>query len=94
MKISITIEEIRNIFKDIGFTNSEEINEGTYILGKKSDFSSIETVSFFSSVEEIYSSHGFDLDLFELLFNDDDDEPPELTIIQLLQKISKFTHDK
>ena len=94
MKISITIEEIRNIFKDIGFSNSEEINENTFILGKKSDFSSIETVSFFSSVEEIYSSHGSDLDLFELLFNDDDEEPPELTIIQLLQKISKFTHDK
>ena len=93
MKIYISIEEIRDIFEDIGFTNSEKINEDTYILGKKSDFSSIETVSFFSSIEEIYSSHGFDLDLFELIFNDDE-EPPELTIIQLLKKISQFTHDK
>lgn len=93
MKVSISIEEIKNIFEDLGLDNTKEINENTYILGNKSDLSSIEVVSFFSSLEEIYNSNGINIDLFEILFNDND-EPPELTISELLKKISDFDYDK
>tara|TARA_B100000886_G_C20215054_1_gene404020 strand:- start:5 stop:286 length:282 start_codon:yes stop_codon:yes gene_type:complete len=93
MTVSISIEEIKNIFEDLGSDNTNEIDENTYILGNKSDFSSIEVVSFFSSLEEIYNSNGINIDLFEMLFNDND-EPPELTISELLKKISDFDNDK
>jgi len=93
MKLTISIEQIKLMFEDIGLDITQEIDENTYILGNKSNFSSIEIVSFFSSLEEIYNSHGINIDLFELLFNDND-EPPELTISELLEKISYFTDDK
>lgn len=85
MNILISIRDVKKIFEDLGFNNYEEITEQTYIIGKKSDFSSIEVVSFFSSVEEIYSDKGFNIDLFEL-FNETS-EPPELTFKQLFEKI-------
>ena len=51
MKVSISIEEIKDIFEDLGLENTNEINENTYLLGNRSDFKSIEVVSFFSSLE-------------------------------------------
>ena len=49
MNILISIRDVKKIFEDLGFDNYEEITEQTYIIGKKSDFSSIEVVGFFFS---------------------------------------------
>ena len=92
MKVSISIEKIKTIFDELGIENAHTINKNTYVIGKKSEFSSIEIVSLFSSLEEIYSAKGINIDLFELIFNDYE-EPPELTISGLLQKISDFNND-
>tara|TARA_Y100000589_G_scaffold332130_1_gene389557 strand:+ start:6025 stop:6300 length:276 start_codon:yes stop_codon:yes gene_type:complete len=90
MNSLVSIEKVKQIFEDLGFDNFSDINEESSFIGKNSQFSSIEIVSFLSSLEEIYSSNGFNIDLFEI-FNETS-EPPEMTFKQLFKKIATLTN--